>query len=183
MSINFNSPILDKRTKIIDEWYDIMVSSLFNGETNYILHEKDHFINPSGIILREALSDIFAFFFEKVNIDDISVSLEKFIKLLAVNKNGVENVLGTFFTLRDKIIENWRSLSFSNNVNEELSTIQSYFDKLILRVFTFYLTAREKIYEIRVNEIKRLTFSLLRNKGLIEKIPEFSEGNLKPHEL
>lgn len=175
---------VNNKSNILDEWYKCMVSSLYNSdETNYIMNEKDSFINPSGFILRAALTDIFEYLFEEKELDKIDVSLEKFTKLLALKGNDAEQILAPLFLLKSKIITIIESLYSSDKGYNEISKTLSRFDSIILRVFNFYLKAREKIYEIRVNEVKRLTFSLLRANNLIEKIPEYNVGGLNSNEL
>lgn len=177
---------VNNKSNILDEWYKCMVSSLYNNdETNYIMNEKDSFINPSGSILKDALTDIFGYLFEEEEkeLDKINVSLEKFTKLLALKGNDAEKVLGPLFLLKSKIVANIESFYLSDKGYNEISKILSCFDRVILKIFDFYLKAREKVYEIRVNEVKRLTFSLLRANNLIEKIPEFNVGGLNSNEL
>ena len=179
-----STSFVNNKRNILDEWYKCMVSSLYNNdETNYIMNEKDSFINPSAFILKNVLADIFGYLFEKTELDKINGSLEKFTKLLALKGTDTEKILGPLFLLKSKIVANVESLYLSDKGYSEITKILSCFDRVILKIFDFYLKAREKIYEIRVNEVKRLTFSLLRANNLVEKIPEFNVGGLNSNEL
>jgi hypothetical protein len=54
--------------------------------------------------------------------------------------------------------------------SEELAAFESQIDNLALLSFDIYMKCREKIFELRVNEIKTMTFRLLKRANLICEI-------------
>jgi hypothetical protein len=177
MDIKLRACVINDKERLLNEWYKNMVLSLYNNdETNYIMNEKDSFINPSGYILKNALVDIFVYLFEGIELDKITESLEKFAKLLALNGSDTEKNLNILFLLKNKIEEFVKTQRIFENCQDEFFYITSKFDRLVHKLFVLYASARDKIYEIKINEVKRLTYSLLRANKLIEKVSEFNES-------
>lgn len=65
-----------------------------------------------------------------------------------------------------------------NQLSEELVMFDSMIDNLALLSFDIYMKCREKIYELKVNELKNMTYGLLKRANLISEIQE-EEPDLK----
>ena len=68
------------------------------------------------------------------------------------------------------------AISFLKNKSEfdELTAFENRIDHLSLLAFDLYVGCREKIYEIKANEVKRKYFKLLDRSGFID--PERADG-------
>jgi hypothetical protein len=55
---------------------------------------------------------------------------------------------------------------------EELLNLESRIDALALISFDIYMTCREKIYELKANEVKNMTFRLLQRAKLVREVQE-----------
>ncbi len=64
-----------------------------------------------------------------------------------------------------------------NGISEELIELESRIDGLALLSFDVYMKRREKLYEIRVNEVKNRVSGLMRRAGLTSELEE--EPDLK----
>jgi hypothetical protein len=60
----------------------------------------------------------------------------------------------------------------NNKLSEELRSFETQLDNLALLAFDVYMKCRERIFDLRVNEIKTLTFRLLKRADLIREVEE-----------
>lgn len=170
----------NRKKETLDEWFKTMVV-LFNNGTDFFNNEDDHFLNPVRSIIVPTIKFIFSYLFEEIDINEFTESLEKFAKLLALKGPKAREALGPLLLFKEKVI---KDIVLLDSTHIELFEITGRFDNLILIIFDLFVQSREKIYEIRVNEVKRLTYSLLKNKDLIEKIPTFDcDGKKKAYEF
>jgi hypothetical protein len=100
--------------------------------------------------------------------------LDDIIHIRSVQDFSPSEAIG--FTLGLKGIIRSRLSSFLKNKSEfdELTAFESRIDHLSLLAFDLYVGCREKIYEIKANEVKRKYFKLLDRSGFID--PERADG-------
>ena len=97
-------------------------------------------------------------------------NIEKLIKLLALNGPKASEVLCPFVFFKQYINALFLSNFLVVEKIDDYNEIMNVFDNLMLKMFDMFIQCREKIYEIRVNEVKRMTFPLLERSGLIERV-------------
>jgi hypothetical protein len=61
-------------------------------------------------------------------------------------------------------------LSGDKSVAEELSAFDMRIDELSLTAFDIYMGCREKLYEIKANEMRDRTFSAFERAGLVKEL-------------
>ena len=76
------------------------------------------------------------------------------------------------FLLKDVIRDSLEKEIREDSVMKELVELESRIDRLALLSFDIYMKCRERIYEIKADEVKRLTFRLLQRANLICEIQE-----------
>jgi hypothetical protein len=71
------------------------------------------------------------------------------------------------FCLKEAVREELKEELQDTNLLTELAVFDAQIDQLALFAFDIYVKCREQIYELRVNEIKRTGFRLLKKANLI----------------
>ncbi len=56
------------------------------------------------------------------------------------------------------------------NADDEILELESRIDALALIAFDIYMKCREKIYELKANEVKNMTFRLLQRANLMGEV-------------
>ena len=69
-----------------------------------------------------------------------------------------------------------------NGLSEDWAALEERIDGLLLLGFDIYSQCRQKIFDIRVNTVKRRSERLLQMAGLTYEIPEFDETGLDESE-
>jgi len=166
----------ERKEAIFAEWYEAILSSYPSEAKGYWRVGKDPFANPAGNIIREATNNILKYLLEESDKDEMMLSLKNFIRLRAVHDLSPSKALEFIIFLKEiirKDVENntARSVNMPDLI-AELRVLELKIDKLLLVAFDIYAECRQKVYEIRVNEVKRLTFGLLKESNLLSDMPD-----------
>lgn len=92
----------------------------------------------------------------------------EFIKIRAVQDFKPSEAVGFVFLLKDVIRDLLRDQSEENRLDTEWVRVESKADRLACRAFDIFAESRQKIYEIRIGEIKRTGYRLLKKANLTD---------------
>jgi hypothetical protein len=134
--------------------------------------EKDQFANPVGCTISNEIAALYDELLQGTDTEKLSPFLERIIRIRAVQDFSPSQAIGFIFSLKRVIRDELGSEIRKDGIVEELTTFESRIDELALRAFEIYVRCRERVYEIRVNEVKNRTFGLLKRANLLY---EFSE--------
>lgn len=168
MSLRAQRLLKGREGKIFKVWRD-KVYALFPPETVRILKkEADRFENPMGFRLEEGLKDLLKELFqEDLAWDRIDQALERIIKLEAVQAARPSEALSFLYYLKSALREVLGEELLEEFGPEALLEVEDRIDVVALRAFNHYMAAREKLYDLRVQEWKSRLYLLLRRAGYL----------------
>jgi hypothetical protein len=161
------------KNAIKERWLDKTLESYPNRTSTFFRRKRNRFANPVGHALRsgiEALVDeLFAGLEEPgaVSADRMCDHLESIIKIRSVQDFAPSQVISFVFYLKRAIREELEIDLQDEEMMTELADFEAQIDQLALLAVDIYVKCREKLYELRVNEIKRTGFRLLKKANLI----------------
>ena len=146
--------LIRNKIAIVSNWIQLIIETYPSATSNFLKSQKDQFSNPVGHIISDSIGKIFDEIVNSRNIDKIKLLLKDIIKIRAVQDFLPSDAVGFIFSLK-KVIrdEIEQEIKEEKNLNE-LVIIESFIDKIALVAFNLYMDAREKVFQIRVNEIK-----------------------------
>jgi len=71
---------LDKKDKILDDWFNHLILHYDDNKLDYLEKERDPFLNPVKYIFTSALESIFSYIFNDEKFEAIYQDIEKLIK-------------------------------------------------------------------------------------------------------
>ena len=101
------------------------------------------------------------------NMEKISSCLDSIIRIRAVQDFKPSQAVAFVLQLKQIIKE-----ELGNDHSDEMRILDNRIDEVTLLAFDIYSACRQKISEIRVNEVKSQVGKLLERANLISKIPE-----------
>lgn len=157
-----HSLLLKQRAAIVERWLEKVHATYPEDSSRFLVAESDRFANPVGQTLREAIGTLVDGFIEGAA-DDVAGSLDRIIRIRAVQDFTPSQALAFVFQLKEVV----RELVPSSELSEVIDVLHRRIDELALAAFDIYMTCKEKIYEIRVNEMKNRTFKLVERMNRI----------------
>jgi hypothetical protein len=170
--MNLKSLLSEKRPAILKQWFELVLQNYPTDSSNFIKKQKDHFLNPIGTTLTHGLEGIFDELLKEFQTEKIFPFLNDLIKIKAVQSFCPSRAISFIFLLKRAIRDQVEDVIKKHNLLDELQAFEEQIDKVALLAFDIYMSCRERIFEIRVNEIKNMTFRLLKRADLIYDFEE-----------
>ncbi len=162
----------ENKSSIVKKWVHATFESYPSDSSNFFLKQQDRFLNPVGHTISEGIRGIFTELVENAEPEKFYPILTDIIKIKAVQDFTPSQAVSFLFLLKNVIREEVGGEVHKKHLMEELTAFESQIDQLILLSFDIYMKCRERIYEIRNNDVKRMTFRLLQRANLVCEIQE-----------
>jgi hypothetical protein len=177
--MDLGSFLLQERKNILSRWFHA-VTETYPPETARILRtQSNEFANPVGHATHYGLEGVYDEFIREADPDRLTPFLDRIIRIRAVQDFSPTQALAFVFLLKQIVRNHLKESPAATQVSfEELSAFDSKVDELALLAFNIYTQCRERLFEVRVAEVKSRSHRLLQMANLIGEIPE-QESNVK----
>ena len=127
----------------------------------FLNSQKNEFANPVRKTIIENVSKVYDGILEIGITEECRSGLEGIIKMRAGQEFSPQEALFFMFDLKKIVREEVQNEITPDKFYQELYSFDEKFDELIGLSFDIYSSCREKINEIRINELKSQTFRAL----------------------
>lgn len=139
----------EKKDVISSEWLKSVLRTYPEDSSRLLRLESDPFRNPVGHALKEGLSVLVEEILGGMKPDRITPAMDAIVRIRAVQGCTAGQAVSFVLLLRDVVRRHLRS-------HEEILAIaEQRIDELALLAFDLFTRCREKIHEIKANELKR----------------------------
>jgi len=168
MDIDFKKQLIEKKAAILKKWFDAVADTYPDNTSSFLKKQKARFANPVGYNLAEGLEGLFDALLQGLIPDTVSAFLDSIVRIRAIQDFAPSEALAFIFQVK-KIVRQELGAEFlkQQRMTEELAAFDSAVDDLALFSFDIYMKCREKIYELKANEARNMTFRLLQQAKLI----------------
>ncbi|MCG2721433.1 MAG: RsbRD N-terminal domain-containing protein [Thermodesulfovibrionales bacterium] len=174
--MNLKDLLLEKKSSILKRWFEAIVASYPPDASNFFKNNHNQFANPVGYTFSEVARGLFEELLQGGDPERYFPYLNDIIKIKAVQDFSPSQSVSFFFLLKKVVREELRKELQRNQFQDELHSLDSEIDALALLAFDVYMKCRERIFELRTNEIKRMMFRLLKKADLIREIEDGNQG-------
>jgi len=174
--MNLKNLLKEKRSRIIKKWCDAVLSTYPEQSQKFLQKQKDSIANPVGSTISQGLESIYDQLLSDLKSDEISLFLDNIIRVRAIQDFSPSQAVSFIFELKDIAREELKTEVGQNGISEELISFESEIDGLAMLCFDIYTRCREKIFEIRVNEVRNQSSRLLKMAGLVCEISDQRGG-------
>ncbi len=184
--MNLNDFLQQKKSAILKKWYDLILDTYPKQSQSFLRGQKNAIANPVGATISEGIESVYDELLQGADPDNISLFLDNIIRVRAIQDFSPSEAVSFVFGLKSIIKEELISEAPESAISEEWSAFESRIDGLALLCFDIYAECRQKISDIRVDEVKRQSSGLLRMAGLVYEIPDEetdTEGDLREPEV
>jgi RsbT co-antagonist protein rsbRD N-terminal domain len=160
--------LAQRQDLVLRRWIDAIASDGGSEDAAFLRGARDRFANPAGHTLVEALRALLA-----CVVDEASAPLAEpvidLVRLRAIQPRPPSRALAFFLHLKRAVREELGVALTDGGHADELHAIEARIDDLVLAAFDAFVASREKIYEVRANEVRRR----------VAKVLERAEGDQK----
>jgi RsbT co-antagonist protein rsbRD N-terminal domain len=162
----------EKKKSILGKWFNLILETYPSETIQFLKSQKDRFANPVGSIIFQGIEDILDQFLQESESEKISTFLDNVIRIRAVQDFTASQAVIFIFHLKKVIREELKNEIREKGLYDELLVLESAIDDLALLSFDIFMKCREQVYELKANEVKNMTYSLLKKANLIFDIKE-----------
>ena len=168
MDMNLKNQLMEKKSAILKKWFDAVADTYPGNTSSFLKKQKAQFTNPVGYTLSEGLEGLFESLLKGMIPDTVKTFLDSIIRIRAIQDFTPSEAVSFIFLLK-KILRQELGVEILQQpgMNDELTAFDSSIDDLALYSFDIYIKCREKIYELKANEARSMTFRLLQQAKLI----------------
>lgn len=164
--------LLPKKKAILKKWFDLIVETYPEETSRFLRREKDPFANPVGSTIAKGIEEVFEELLKGNDTDRFTSFLDRIIRVRAIQDFTPSQAIAFIFLLKKVVREEAEKEIREKNLSDELVRFESKIDALALLSFDIYMKCREKLYEVRANEVKNRYLYLLKRANLLYEIPE-----------
>ena len=149
--MGLNEVLAAKRGAVLERWFQAVLATYPEDTARFLAGGADPFANPVGHTVREGLGRLYDRFAADVPASELSSAIDGIVRIRAVQEFTPSAAVGFVYTLRGILREELASagLDAAGRV-----AVEDGVDRLALAAFDAYMKCREKIFEIRVREIR-----------------------------
>ncbi len=142
----------NNRYKIVDKWVEYTLKTY--KASQFFTREKDRFANPVGGTVRDSLKQIFSLLAENQETAAYREPLSRLMHLRSVQDFSPSQAVAPLNAVKHITRDVLAADKETRPLIEELYDFEFSVDLAVLAAFDLYVECREKIYKIRVDEIR-----------------------------
>lgn len=133
----------------------------------FLREERDQFANPVGHAFYRGIEGLYEELLRGWDPEKVNLFLDKIMRVKAAQGFTPSQALAWLFGLKKVVREELAAGIRGGQISSELLAFESKIDDLALLSFDIYMACREKIWQIRLNEVKDRTYRLLQRAELM----------------
>jgi hypothetical protein len=150
-----------KKAAIGKRWLEKTLETYAPDASAFFGKQKDPFANPVGQALRTGTQTMLDCLLGDMDAEKVCGCLNEIIKIRSIQDFSPAQAVSFVFSLRQVIREELEGELDSSRLSE-LDEFDKRIDQLALFAFDVYAKCRERLYDIRVDEVKRGVSGLIR---------------------
>ena len=138
--------------KIVDKWVEYTLSTYTSS--GFFVKERDLFANPVGANIRQALQQLFGKLVKGADAVDCTAPLEQIMSIRSVQQFTPAQAIAPLNAVKHITRDVFAADKERKHLITELYDFEFAVDLVVLAAFDIYMQFRERLYQVRINEIK-----------------------------
>lgn len=171
MDMKLKGLLEEKKSTILARWFDAIMETYPTDNTGFFKKQEDRFANPVGHTFSQGIESILEALIEEKDLAEGLPFFDDIIKVRAVQDFTPSKAVNFIFILKKVVREELKKEIRQDHIDDELLSFESKIDDLALFAFDIYVKCREQLNQLKIDELKRMTFTLLKKANLMYEIP------------
>ncbi|MEJ2658490.1 MAG: RsbRD N-terminal domain-containing protein [Desulfobacterales bacterium] len=169
--MRMNHLLAQRKTSIVKKWFASAIETYPSDTATFLKSQKDPFANPVGRTIYHGLEGLFDVLLKEMDHEAVRSFLDPIIRIRAIQNFSPFQATRFIFFLKDTVRAIIQKENPEAELFNELLLFESKIDELGLIAFDIYMQCREKIYELKANEMKNRTLKAFERAGLVREMP------------
>jgi hypothetical protein len=142
-----------KSASILGKWSQLIRETYPTDTARFLKDERDRFVNPVGYVISHEVKKIYEGLVQMIDPEQLAGSLSEIIRIRAVQDFSPSQAVGVVFLLKQAAREELAGEIAGDRLYTELLDFEARVDRMALLAFDIYMKCREKVSEIKINEV------------------------------
>lgn len=140
------------RSKIVGQWVEYTLSTY--KSSNFFHKEGNKFANPVGGVIKEALDALFLLLAKNADPDEFVVPIQEIMRIRAIQDFAPSQAVSPIHAVKHITREVLSADKELSHLVNELYDFEFAVDLAVLAAFDLYMEDRERLYNVRLQEIR-----------------------------
>ncbi len=175
--MNLTEYLQRNQKPILQAWFQSVVETYPEETAKFLKKEKDPFANPVGSSILEGIQGIFTQILGGLPSDDVLPFLDRIVRVRAIQDFTPAQAVSFMFSLKDVVRSRMEKDGLLDRYTADLVAFDRTVDRAALMAFNIFMECREKLYQLRIDEIKNRTGRLLERANAIWESRRAEDGS------
>lgn len=162
---------------ILERWRRLIVETYAPDTAAFLRREPDPFANPVGGAIVQETEGLLDALLSDLPVADSTARLDRLVRIRAVQSFTPAQAVAFAFLLKRAVRESLSDDLSRPEILPDLLALESRIDEMACLAFDLFVVCREKIYDIRANELRSRTQRLLDRLGADATSPDPVTGS------
>lgn len=164
--------LAEKKPDILQRWFDLILSTYPSDTSQSLGSQKNPYAESlTGKTIYEGIIGIFDGLIKESDTGHMNEFIDNIIRVRAIQELEPSVAVGFIFGLKNIIRSELDNRIGTERDREELLRLESRIDDCSLAAFDIYVKCREKIYELKANEMRNWTYRVVKQSKMYKEIP------------
>ena len=161
--------LAQKKSAVVKAWFENLVNTYPIDTAQFLKNQSDPFANPVGQNSLQSLDAVFDLLLGGFEFKTAQPLIDPIIRMRAIQNFTPSQAVRFIFDLK-KIIRDIIPVDTKDAQGQkDMRLLDDRIDRLGLLGFDIYMLCREKIYDLKANEMRARTYSAFARAGLIKE--------------
>ncbi len=160
-----NALLKKRKDEISRRWIDAVLDSYPADTAAFLRDQKDRFRNPVGHTLTVAAGKIIDGFVAGDAVDTLIDPLDDILRIRSIQDYTAAQAVSFVYLLKRAVRDSITGDDIAGLTHADLHALEDRLDQLALTAFDRFMRCRERLYEIKANEVRKRTHLLLERTG------------------
>ena len=146
--------LTENKASILEKWIDQALGNYPADASRIFKKQKDRFANPVGYRISHTLAELYEAVAGNADLSGLSPALEELVKILAIQVSSPSEAVSFVYALKYVVKEECQEKGLDTFTLSEWLDFEAKIDTVAYTVFDLYMASRERLYQVRINELK-----------------------------
>lgn len=157
----FERLLQERKPEILRKWRESVIETYPVDARSFLSRFDDRFGNPVGYTIARAIEVFCDELLGEFRVEVFASHLDEVVRIRAVQDFSPAQAVRFIFNLKKIVREEIKEQQKSEETVKELDELDSRIDELALMAFNKYMECREKVYDVRLNELRNLSLKMM----------------------
>ena len=149
------APLLEQnRDAILGRWFELIIGTYPRATSEFLSKHQDQFGNPLGHTITQSIAAIYSQLVSAMDTDELLHALDGIIRIRSVQDFTASETVAFIFQLKTVLRDVMHGQLREPKNWDVLADLESRIDRVALLAFEKYMECREKLHQLRINELK-----------------------------